>query len=162
MFGVDLQVRGTAKALRKLNKIGKRAPFAMRRSLAAGGGVFKKAAKPASPKETGLLSRAWRVKGVKVRRGVAYRVQVKSMKTAIRKTKKGQLRAMSAKKQADAVASKQKVKYRNPARYAHLVELGTKKLSARHFLKSMFKAKESAAHAAIRARARKEIERAAK
>jgi HK97 gp10 family phage protein len=166
-YGVNVHVIGTRKAIRKLRKLpGRVQKKALHRAVSAGAGQIKKAAKPAAPRETGMLQRSFIVKRLKTDAwgDVNYRVQPSSKsKKAIRRTAKGKLVAMGAKKIQAAIASGQKMKYRNPQKYAHLVELGTRRgVSPRHFLKSAYKRSKTAALKAIKARVRKELLMAAK
>jgi HK97 gp10 family phage protein len=157
-FGVDVEIRGLRKALRKFDRIQNKSPVAIRRVMSAGAGIFKKGAGPAAPKETGLLRRSFRVKVVHHRTGaISARAQVRENKRAVRKTKKGRLIAATEKTRQKMLQAGEKVKYRNPLRYAHLVELGTKYAEATHFLKQMFLRKENEARRAMIARIKKEI-----
>lgn len=174
-FGMTIEIRGAKKAIDRLKILGRRSRGATQRSIAAGAGVFRRGAKPASPVETGLLSRSWRALRVKAsdKDSVAYRVSPRpQLRQAVRKTAAGKMRAVSANKAGEIRAAGGKLSLRWPMKYAHLVELGhdvvvggTKgrggrivgRAPASHFLKKMFLARERQALAAITARARKEF-----
>lgn len=102
----------------------------------AGASPILKAARENAPVETGLLKKSIKARRIKVKRGLAQQVVIRptSMKRAVSIRKsgkyKGQLRAggkyrAGPTKLAAKVASG-KAAWRNPARYAHIVERGRK------------------------------------
>ena len=124
MSGVD----GVLKSIQQLpNNVRRRG---MRIALSAAGGEYKTATAARVPRETGLLKRSLGVKvavptnprktaWVKVgaRRGFRQRVE---------RNKRGKLRAVSKQVQT-LLPEHAKTIYRNPTRYLHIVEGGSKR-----------------------------------
>lgn len=172
-WGFQVEIRGIKQLMRKLDGLPKSLRRkGLRNALAAGGGVAKRSAKPASPVETGLLSRSWRALFARSRNKdeVKYRVQPKKGgKTAVRKTARGLLRAVGKKRAEKLRASGERLRYRYPIRYAHLVELGhdlrkgsrggrlVGHVRGRHFLRDMFESKRNQITRTVRERLAKEI-----
>ena len=99
----------------------------MRIAMNAAGGIVKREAVARVTKESGLLksSLSVKVKAAKNGEWFAATGPRRGMKRAYRINKRGTAKLLSAKKQAKAFEGGAKLTYRNPTRYAHLVENGT-------------------------------------
>lgn len=172
-FGIQIRIRGARRVQRALAKVPKKLQRrTLRNALAAGGGVIKRATQARAPKETGLMRRSLRVKPVKVSfaKGVlAYRVGPKSDKRAIARTKTGKLRAAGKKRVSEEQAAGRRVRYRDPARYAALVELGHKlrrkgrtygRVRGSHFMRGAFRSNRRQAMTAVIRKIKQAISRA--
>lgn len=155
-FGLDFKLTGS----REVAELLKRVPRKLRRrtltkALSAAGGVIKEATKLRTPKETGLLRRSLRVNRARAGKGmIAYRVAPKSQKKAVYRTRKGTTRAAGTRTVQKLTAAGDRVRYRNPVTYAHLVELDHKKRGGGitrglHFMRRSFRAAKTRAMAAI-------------
>lgn len=134
---LKFEVKGLPQALAALRELPRRVGFKhMRIALNAGGGVLKRAAEANVPKETGLLKKSL---GVKVKipdasfntrhHGKPAYVLIGPRRNFVRASiggNKGKTKLLSDKKALKRVLGGGKVNVRNPARYAHLVEGGTR------------------------------------
>jgi HK97 gp10 family phage protein len=100
----------------------------MRIAMSAAGGVVLNDARSRVVRESGLLKKALGVKvsASKQKEWFAAVGAKRGNKLAIRVTKRGQVRTLSTKKASKLAESGTKLTYRNPTRYAHLVEKGTR------------------------------------
>ena len=147
---------GARSAIRELEKL----PSTIRRKIlrnafSAGAGVIKRSMKTGSPRETGLLSRSWKVSRFKLRRDGTGRITVlpnRKLVRVVRRTAKGKLRATSAKvsKEIEASASVieasvrgQKIRRRRPANYAYPLEV--RDTAAKGFAKKAFNRAQASA-----------------
>jgi len=126
-FQVTFQLSGARRVRRMLDQL----PEKMRRKwlirgLNAGAGIFKDAIKQSAPRETGLLSRSWKVKKRRYRKRdqLGYIATVKSVRRPVKQTKRGYFRLTTEKTATKLRQQFQKIRYRNPSRYAHLLEYG--------------------------------------
>ena len=103
------------------------------KAMKAGAAVVAKAARQLAPVETGLLKRAIRAKATRNGNGKVY--------------------------VAGNVAADTPYGFRRPAKYAHLVEFGTRHSAAKPFIRPAMEAKRSAAFDAVAAKARQEFEK---
>jgi len=98
------------------------------KAMNAGGGILKRAIETNAQKHyvTGTLAKSIVVKRVKPKRPGSFLVIVgpKNVRRAFRRTNKGKLRGVSDKKIDQVKAEGTQVFFRNPAKYAHLVEFG--------------------------------------
>jgi hypothetical protein len=126
---LTVKVHGIQQSKKALNGFSKGVRERVtRNAVSKGAGVLRDHARTITPKETGLLKRNLIVKLMKPKRGNAYIAKVgakRGVKAAVRRTGKGAIRAMSAKKSAAAMAGGATLKWRSPSRYAHLAEKQT-------------------------------------
>jgi HK97 gp10 family phage protein len=128
---VTVRLTGAEKAISAVNALpGRIRNRAVRVALNAAGGEFKSEVKTRAPKETGLLKRSIGVKvAVPYQKNKPAWVKVgpqRGFRQPVEKNKKGKVRTVSKKIQ-NLLPESSKTKYRNPTRYAHLVEGGTKR-----------------------------------
>lgn len=174
-FGLSVRLRGAKRVQRLLAKVPKRLQRrTMQKALSAGGGVVKTATQTRAPKQTGLMRRVLKVLRVRVRfhKGyIAYRVAPRSVKKPIARTKTGKLRVATRKRLQEVEAAGGRVRYRDPSKYAHLVELGHKlkrggrvygAVRGRHFMRRSFQASKRQAMRAIIRKVKQGITRAAR
>lgn len=136
-FGLKARLSGFKGAVQSIRHL----PAAVqnrgvRIALSAGGGEFKRAMQARAPRETGLLKRSIGVKvGVPkdVRKAWVKVGAKRGFKQPVARNKKGKLKAVSKEVQKLLPESKY-TKYRNPTRYLHLAEGGTKYAKALRFM----------------------------
>lgn len=137
-MAINVKVTGSEQVIANVLALPKR----MRRkgfrvALDAAGGVYKSEVQKRAPKETGLLRSSMGVKTVVPDNERAAWVKVGSrrgFKRAVARKKNGGLKLV-AKKTERLLPPNAFAKYRNPTRYAHLVEGGTRQgVRARRFM----------------------------
>lgn len=135
-------------------------------ALSAAGGVFKPEAVKRAPSETGLLKKSIKVKtSLSKKKDNAYAVvgasrQVKrAVGLAASGKNKGKIRTLGKKAVEKLTTAGTTVRYRQPARYSHLVEKGTKRgVKATRFLADTVASKKDQAGQRIVEKLRKGVE----
>lgn len=102
--------------------------------------------------ETGTLKKSigFRVRTAKGGGIVAIIGPRTGFKRPVAKNKRGQVKSLSKKKLAAAEAAGEKIKHREPARYAHLVEFGTDDTQPNPFMRIGFEANQDVGRATLR------------
>lgn len=158
---LTFSVTGSEQVIRNVLALPKRIRRrAFRVALDAAGGEIKREVQKRAPVETGLLKRSMGVKTVVPDNERTAWTKVgprRGFKAPLGRTKRGKLKAVSTKLQALLPTSANAI-YRNPTRYAHLVEHGTKRgVRARRFMKLSAQLRYPAAVAKINSKLRSAV-----
>ncbi len=131
----------------------------LRHGVRRAGSVIGRAAKAHAPRETGLLARSigQRAFTHRDKKGIGTRIGPrKGFGRMVRVNKRGDLKALSKGKMAEAQAAGEQLEYRDPAKYAHIVELGRR--GGKPFLTPALEESKGAALATIAASVREGID----
>lgn len=148
MAGVRVELRGMADVLRRLQELGRtKAGRILRRALDAATKPILAAARQLVPVESGALRKSLG-RRVKTYRGSGVVAVIigprRGQKREVERTPKGRLRVVPRKRATGAGG------YRNPTRYAHLVERGSRRSKAEPFLAPAMSRCRSQAEATLR------------
>jgi HK97 gp10 family phage protein len=126
--GVTMKLHGIDDVLKTLRVLPSRVESKVTaRAVMAGASPILESARANAERirDTGLLSKSIKARRAKKRRGSALVVIGPThMKRAFRRTAKGRLRGVGKKAAASRASQGEKLIYRDPGNYGHLVELG--------------------------------------
>lgn len=157
-MAIQVRVTGTEQTIANVLALPKRyRRRGFRVALDAAGGEFKDEVKKRAPRETGLLRTSLGVKTVVPNNERLSWVKVgprRGFKQPVERNRRGRLRTV-AKKTVSLLPAGTFTKYRNPTRYAHLVEGGTKRgVRARRFMSLSASLRQNAAVAKMESKLR--------
>jgi hypothetical protein len=157
MFGMKLDRRTVELLQKKLSRFRNRNTLwrrAVRESADKSFRPVAKVVKSNAPVETGLLRRSIRVKTKTMKDGTVWTgiFPDSRLKVPVSTNEKGRLISLTTKRQREKYKAARtrngNVIYRRPAKYVHLVELGTRKgVRGTHFMRHSF---DSRKHAVLR------------
>jgi len=155
----SMQLFGDKELQKRLEQLApKLEKKALRRGVTKGMRQVAKLAKSNAPRETGTLKRSIGQK-IKTVRGSVYGIvgPRKGFKTAVTVSKRGKKKRLTKSAEAKGGTA---TEYRDPIRYAHLVEFGSRSKSGRPFLRPAFDASVDSVLGTIKSELRSEVNKA--